>query len=122
MPESIIAHRLYNQFITRSWPRDPGRLVAWFGVVQAQEFSPAKWGLGLRMPRGTTDAMIQRAFDAGKILRTHVLRPTWHFVAPKDIRWMIELSAPQVHRRMATYDRIMGLDSGIMTRGTALME
>ena len=25
-------------------------------------------------------------------LRTHVLRPTWHYVSPNDIRWMLNLS------------------------------
>src|SRR6185436_7052408 len=122
MLDSLLAHRLHNQFVTRPARRDPAWIVAWLGAVQSQEFAPAKWALGLRMPRGTTDATIQRAFDAGKILRTHVLRPTWHFVTPKDIRWMLELSAPQVHRRMATYDRVMGLDTAIMTGSTAVIE
>lgn len=122
MNHTVAAQRLVNQRITRTGPADPTRLVAWLGAVQAQEFGPAKWGLGLRMPRGMTDARIQRAFDAGRILRTHVLRPTWHFVTPEDIRWMLELSAQQVHRRMSTYDRRMGLDVGVMNRAIAVME
>jgi hypothetical protein len=90
--------------------------------VQAQEFGPAKWGLGLRLPAGITDAKIQRAFDAGRILRTHVMRPTWHFVTPADIRWMLELTAAQVHRRMAIYHRQMGLDSGTFMRAAKICE
>src|SRR5258705_9227450 len=74
------------------------------------------------MPGGTTDSRIQRAFDAGKILRTHVLRPTWHFVTPNDIRWMLELSASHIHQQMAVYNRVMGLDPRIMTRATAIIE
>ncbi|MGH7606289.1 MAG: winged helix DNA-binding domain-containing protein [Gemmatimonadales bacterium] len=92
------------------------------GAVQAQEYGPAKWGLGLRLPAGTTDAKIQRALDAGRILRTHVLRPTWHFVTPADIRWMLELSAASVHRRMETYDRRLGLDASIFTRAATVCE
>jgi hypothetical protein len=122
MLDSLLAHRLHNQFVTRPARRDPAWLVAWLGAVQSQEFAPAKWALGLRMPRGTTDAAIQRAFDAGKILRTHVLRPTWHFVTPKDIRWMLELSAPHIHRRMEGYDRQLGLDKRVMTRAAAAIE
>lgn len=122
MNHIVAAQRLHNQYITRPGPRDPARLVKWMGVVQAQEFGPAKWGLGLRMPRGVTDAHIQRAFDAGRILRTHVLRPTWHFVAPADIRWMVELSGMHIHRSMATYDRRMGLTPGVMTRALGLIE
>ena len=122
MNHTVAAQRLHNQYVTRPGPRDPARLVAWMGVVQAQEFGPAKWGLGLRMPRGVTDAHIQRAFDAGKILRTHVLRPTWHFVSPADIRWMLELSAASVHRRMAIYDRRLGLTTAVLTRATRIIE
>jgi Winged helix DNA-binding domain len=98
------------------------KLVAWLGAVQAQEYGPARWGLGLRLPKGSTDAAIERAVDRGRILRTHVLRPTWHFVTPADIRWMLELTGPRVHARMATYDRQMGLDAGVMTRAASVLE
>jgi hypothetical protein len=97
-------------------------VVAWLGAVQAQEYGPAKWGLALRSPGSSTDAAIERAIDQGRILRTHVLRPTWHFVSAADIQWMLELTAPQVHRRMSTYDRQLGLDAGIMTRATGVIE
>jgi hypothetical protein len=97
-------------------------MVAWLGAVQAQEYGPAKWSLGLRLPAGVTDAAVERAIDRGQILRTHVLRPTWHFVTPADIRWMLELTAPQVHRTMSTYDRQLGLDAAVMTRATGIIE
>lgn len=90
--------------------------------MQAQDYAAAKWALALRMPAGVTDAMIDRAVDRGRILRTHVMRPTWHFVTPADIRWMLELTAPQVHRRMSPYDRQMGLDAGVKTRAAAIFE
>jgi len=64
--------------------------VAWFGAMQAQEYEPAKWAIGLRMPDGTTSAKVQRACDEGRILSTHVMRPTWHFVAAADIRWLLQ--------------------------------
>ena len=119
---SIVQQRLANQHITRNELRDPARLVSWLGAVQAQEFGPAKWGLGLRLGPGMTDAKVQRAVDAGRILRTHVMRPTWHFVTPKDIRWMLELTAPSVHRRMATYDRQLGLNASIFNRAGKICE
>jgi hypothetical protein len=121
-PLPITLQRLRNQRITRSGPRNPEKLVGWMGAVQAQEYGPAKWGLALRSPAGTTDSTIERAIDDGRILRTHVLRPTWHFVAAADIRWMLELTGPSVHRRMSTYDRRLGLDSGVMTRATSVIE
>jgi hypothetical protein len=86
--------------------------VRWMGAVQSQEFGMAKWSLGERV-RGITDADVQRAFDAGAILRTHVLRPTWHFVHPHDIRWIQELTAAKVHAQNAYMYRQTGMDDGI---------
>jgi hypothetical protein len=114
--------RLHNQCITRTGHRRPADVVAWLGAVQAQEFVPAKWALGLRLPDTATEAAIDRAFDAGRILRTHVMRPTWHFVAPADIRWMLELTAPRVHQVLSHYCRRLGLDNAIRTRAAAVFE
>ena len=52
----------------------------------------------------------------GTLLRTHVLRPTWHIVPADDIRWMLELTAPRVRARMAVYDRRLGLDDAAFAR------
>ena len=118
----IADQRLLNQRVTRPGPRRPENLVSWLGAVQAQEYGPAKWALGLRSARGTTDTAIERAVNQGRILRTHLLRPTWHFVTPADIRWMLELTAPLVHRRMSTYDLRLGLDARVMIRATSVIE
>ncbi len=118
---SIAELRLRNQRITRP-VQSPERVVSWHGAVQAQEYGPAKWGLALRSAKSTTDAGIERAIKKGRILRTHVLRPTWHFISPADIRWMLQLTAPQVHRRMSTYDRQLGLHADVMTRATGILE
>ncbi len=118
----IADQRLHNQRITKPGPRSPEKLVAWFGAVQAQEYGPAKWGLGLRSPSGMTAIAIERAIDRGRILRTHILRPTWHFVAAADIRWMLDLTGPRVHRILAGYDRQIGLDSGVMIRAMGVLE
>ena len=96
--------------------------MAWLGAVQAQEFDAAKWGLGLRLPETTTDGAIEKAFDAGRILRTHVMRPTWHFVTASDIRWMLELTAPRVQRTISNYCRKLGLDAAACTRAAAIFE
>jgi hypothetical protein len=119
---SIADLRLRNQRIARPGRRGAENVVTWFGAMQAQEYGPAKWGLALRSPGDTTDAAIERAIDRGRILRTHVLRPTWHFVTPADIRWMLELTAPHVHRRMSTYDRQLGLSADVLTRAAAVFE
>jgi hypothetical protein len=114
--------RLRNQHITRPVFRRPADVVAWFGAMQAQEYDVAKWAIVLRLQDGSSDTQIARAFDQGAILRTHVMRPTWHFVTPLDIRWMQELTGPRVHRIAASYNRRLELDTRTLTRGTAIIE
>ena len=122
MNSHISERRLLNQRLAGAELRRPADVVSWFGAVQAQEYEPAKWALALRMPEGIINAELERAFEIGRILRTHVMRPTWHFVAPADIRWMLELTAPRVHRAMSTYNRQLGLDAKTFTRGSTIIE
>lgn len=116
MKTSDIIHlRLRNQLITKSNFKTPQEVVAYMGALQAQEYGQSKWAIGLRLP-GATDESIEQAFTQGSILRTHLLRPTWHFVAPADIRWMLSLTAPHVHAFNATYYRKSGLDAKVFSR------
>jgi hypothetical protein len=85
------------------------------GAMQAQEFAMAKWAIGLRLP-GSKEAEIDEAFNQGSILRTHLLRPTWHFVSPADIRWMLLITAPRVQALNAHYYRKVELDSKIFKK------
>jgi hypothetical protein len=119
---SIVAQRLHNQRITAAAAGSPASVVAWMGAVQAQEYGPAKWGLGVRASQHTTDAAVERAFARGQILRTHLLRPTWHFVTAADIRWILELTAPQVHRAMASYQGRLGLNPSVLTRAADIIQ
>lgn len=82
---------------------DPKELVAWMGALQGQEYSMAKWAVGLRL-KNPDIRKVEAALEKGEILRTHVLRPTWHLVVAEDIRWMLKLSARRV--RLA-YDSIL---------------
>jgi hypothetical protein len=111
----IVRRRLYNQHLVRPSFKEPHELVAWLGAVQAQDYPAAKWAVGLRL-RGATDALLEQAFAGGTILRTHVMRPTWHFVARDDIRWMLSLTAPRVKAVLAHYDRMLELDKATLSR------
>jgi len=114
-PVEIALKRLSQQRLARDPLATPAEVVAWLGAVQAQDYPGAKWALGLRM-QGATDDAIDRAYDGGTILRTHVMRPTWHFVTPADIRWMLELTAPRVRAVMASTDRRLELDDALFAR------
>ncbi|MCC7450370.1 MAG: AlkZ family DNA glycosylase [Anaerolineae bacterium] len=111
----IANQRLYNQRLDSARCQTPAAVVAWLGAVQAQEYALAKWGLGLRMAHATDDA-VEQALTNGDILRTHVMRPTWHFVTPADIRWLQALTAPRVHAFNAYMYRQVELDDTLFGR------
>src|SRR3981081_1298966 len=92
-------------------------VVDWLTAVQSQDYGPAKWAIGQRSS-GVTDADVELAFRDGSILRTHMLRPTWHFVRPEDIRWMLDLTSPRVHIGNAFMYRREELDSELLARCT----
>jgi hypothetical protein len=112
--DEIIRRRMHNQ---RLWgpPFDSlERVLGWLGAMQAQEFAAAKWSVAQRAA-GVDHATVARAFDDGAILRTHVLRPTWHFVLPEDIRWMLGLTAPRIHARNASMYRQLEIDGRVVS-------
>lgn len=111
----IIAHRLYNQQITETKFTKPEEIVSWLVAVQAQEYAMSKWAIGLRL-ENTNEMQIEQAINEGKILRTHVLRPTWHYVSPADIRWLLALTAPRVHAFNAYQYRKNSLDSAVFNK------
>lgn len=122
MIQQIAAERLLNQRLARPASQNIDELVAWFGVVQAQEYAAAKWALALRMRGNVTADAIERAFNDGRIVRTHVLRPTWHFVAAADLGWLLQVSREHVQRRMAYAYRTFGLDPATRVRAASLFE
>ena len=105
----MLPRRLHFQSLTRPRFALPEDVVEWFGAVQSQDFPAAKWAVAQRTT-GADDAALERAFNAGTILRTHVLRPTWHFVPARDIRWMLELTAQRIRSAIAHQGRWLGLD------------
>jgi hypothetical protein len=112
---AVAHHRLENQHLSSPDFLKPEDVVQWMGAVQAQDYGGAKWAVAQRM-RLPAEGTIETAFAEGRLLRTHVMRPTWHFVAPGDIRWMLRLTAPRVNAVMASYYRKFELDQMVFTR------
>jgi hypothetical protein len=101
--------RLHNLGIRAPADLTPAGVVERLVAVQAQDYYAAQWSLGLRMQQAAEDP-IEQALTDGSILRTHLLRPTWHFVTPADIGWLLALTAPHVHQINGTMYRQLGLD------------
>jgi hypothetical protein len=116
----IICQRLMNQQVGEPHMKQAQEVVQWLVAMQAQEYAMAKWAIGLRTT-GLTDAAIERSFNEGCLLRTHLLRCTWHFVAPADIRWLLALTAPRVRATLAYYDRMLEIDSKLLKRTNTIV-
>lgn len=117
---NIAEQRLYSQRLQGSPLASAVEVVRWLGAVQAQDYPAAKWGVAQRMTSGT-DAMLDAAFNGGEIIRTHVLRPTWHFVAPEDLRWMLALTSPRVHMANRGSYRRLELDPALLRKACKII-
>jgi winged helix DNA-binding protein len=114
-PIEIVRRRQHAQRLTGEPFATAAEAVACLGAVQAQEHLEALWSLGTRV-RDHDEAAVAAACDRGEILRTHVLRPTWHFVAAADLRWLLRLTGPRVLAKDAGRLRELGLDADTLAR------
>ncbi len=112
---------MWNQLLARPLDKSPAEVVRWLGAVQAQDYPAAKWAVGQRT-QTASNAAVEQAYQDGTILRTHILRPTWHFVTQADLRWMLDLTAPRIKTAVAYYYRKLGLDQSTLSRGNAIIE
>ncbi|HTV23254.1 MAG TPA: winged helix DNA-binding domain-containing protein [Polyangiaceae bacterium] len=119
--EEIARLRLRRQHLTGVPLATPEAVVGWLGAAQAQEFVVAKWSLARRCSGRVTSADLDRALAEGRILRTHALRATWHFVLPDDLRWLSMLIGPRVRARMVNYYRKSGLTDAVFARSQAVL-
>lgn len=116
----IAALRLGSQCILRKPFKDPQALVRYMGAMQAQDFPMSRWAIGIRLS-GVTDADVRQEIDRGSIIRTHVMRPTWHLVAAEDVRWMMALTAPGIRSQMGGRHRDLGLTAAVIDKSTRLL-
>lgn len=87
--------RLHSQQLINPVFNNPKDLVSWMGGIQAQDYTMSKWAIGIRLKAGNLQT-VNEALAKGDILRIHVMRPTWHYVAAEDIRWMLKLSSRRI--------------------------
>jgi hypothetical protein len=111
----ILRARLRTQRLLGDPFATPADAVDDLVAVQAQEYVWAKWAIGMRTA-GCADADVESAVADGTLLRTHVLRPTWHFVRPRDIRWLLRLTGPRIVAGTASRRRELGLDDRTLDR------
>jgi hypothetical protein len=111
-----IAHdRLLSQQIAASRATNAGDVVSRLGAMQCQDYPGTLWAIGLRLP-GATIADIDKAVADRAIVRTWPMRGTLHFVAAKDIRWMLDLLSPRIISGRAARYKELELDEATFAR------
>jgi len=113
--------RLASQQLSGTAFKTAADMIRWFGAIQAQEYAQTKWGIGLRIPH-LSDAAIESEITKGAILRTHLLRPTWHFVTAEDISWLLALTAPRVEAVNAFMYRKLELDKRVFNKCNKIIQ
>jgi len=120
-PDNISNLRSLNQQITVSKFKTVKEIAGWMGAIQAQDYNMAKWALGIRLPN-SSEIVINNEIDSGSIIRTHLLRPTWHIVSSSDIYWIQELTAPQIKSSLKYRDKQLGLTDNIIRKCNKIFE
>jgi hypothetical protein len=118
-----IAHiRLMSHQLSGTHCKSPEDVVAWMGAMQAQDYNMAKQAIGVRLPDCSDPIIVEDTFNQGKILRTHVLRPTWHFISPDNIRWMLTLSAARIKSSSFSRDRDLEITEKLYSQTNRIIQ
>lgn len=120
-PGNIAARRLEAQRLIGPPFDRPAAVARHLTAVQSQDYPGAAWAVAQRTA-GATAAEIDAALDATELVRTHVLRPTWHLVAPEDLRWLQSLTGPRVRAGAASRYRQLEIDEALAGRARRVFE
>ena len=118
--QEISHYRLVSQKLYKTSPNSPQEIVKHLCAMQAQDYAMAKWAIGSRCE--ATEAAIEEAINSAQIIRTHILRPTWHFVSAEDIYWMLDLSGPQVQKMTISAAKKYGYDVQMLNQINSQIE
>jgi DNA glycosylase AlkZ-like len=115
----IARWRLRSQRLVRPLAASVVDAVGNLLAVQAENPSQSAWAVASRTddPSGRD---LKAALGDGRVIRTHVLRPTWHYVLAKDIGWLLELTAPRVRQTtVKQLEAVHGLEGRRLDRATS---
>lgn len=110
----IARWRLHSQRLAGPPEASADAVVERLLGVQAENPAQSAWAVASRTDGLTEEAAFGQLLDDGDVLRTHVLRPTWHYVLPDDVRWLVELTGPRVARARRQVQRDLDLDDATL--------
>lgn len=115
----IGARRFQNQNLNGNTPLELTQLLQKMGPIQAQDYEMTLWAIGLRT--GLKRETLQESVLAGKIIRTHLLRPTWHLVKADQIYDLLAISAPNIKNSLRSRHAKLGIDAAIVEQSNTVI-
>ena len=116
----VVGRRLAANGLAGPGRPAPEDVVRHLLAVQSQDVQPSAWSVAQRGP--AHERVVEAARADGRVLRTHVLRPTWHDVAAPDVRWLLRLTGPRVQQATAGRRRDLGVDDDVLRRARTALE
>ena len=117
----IATTRLFSQQIAAPKFTTVKKIVGWMGALQAQDYEMVKWAVGVRLPNAT-EREVDDAINRGEIIRTHLLRPTWHLVSADDVYWLLALTSPHIKAKLKSRQKSLGLTGDIISKSFVVLE
>ena len=119
--DRVIDGRLYGLLLRGPGMATPKEVVGQLTAMQAQDHTYARWSVAQRMAGAPGKSAVDTAFDDGHFLRTHILRPTWHYVAASDLWWLMRLSGPRVDAATTRQYESVGLDARSLSQSVEVI-
>lgn len=106
--DDVLAARLTAQHLAGTPAASPLDAVRTLVAVDARDAALARASLALRA--GCTAGAVREAVDDGLIVRTRVLRGSWHYVAADDLHLLLALDDPEALPGLRARRARLGLD------------
>ena len=119
---TIARWRLANLGLEEPALPSPAAVLTHLVATQSQDLLPGRWSLAQRCAAVPPEATVERAHDAGAFVRTHTLRPTWHFVSAEDLPMVLAATSLRVHKANRHMSRLSGVDEALMKRARTALE
>lgn len=116
----LVERRLRAQGLGDTGLPTPWAVVRRLAAVQAQDLGQAIVAIASRSPAATH--RLVKADLATVLVRTHILRPTWHIVCADDLRWMMDLTGPRVAQVSEPIFLRLGLTKEVRSRSRGIVE
>lgn len=85
-------------------------------ATQSQGFTSGRWALAVRSTGSPALADVDAVFERAERIRSWTQRGTVHILDPRDLGWMLSITAGRQLRQAAGVHRRLGIDDDVLAR------